>query len=146
MLPFDVARSIPGYVRLDDGSELILRVVIGVIDELEKTPAGISLGVGHQVLVSASAPPELKERVKNKPHPQDREHLSKLEIWSEVKILDVRNALEEVIYEASDGRKYRVFVEIEPTIVSRTFEYCDNRGNPVYYVRWGTKIAVRFGD
>ena len=56
MLPFEVARNIPGYVKLDDGTELVVRVVIGMIDELERTPVGLSLGVGHQVIVSASSP------------------------------------------------------------------------------------------
>jgi len=142
MLPFEVARSIPGYVKLDDGTELVVRVVIGMIDELERTPVGLSLGVGHQVIISASSPPSLKEKVKDKPYPAQREHLKRLDIWYEVKILKVKKALEEVIYTGSDGRKYKVLIEIEPTIVSRTLEYKDGRGNPIYHVRWGTRTTI----
>ena len=146
MLPFDVIKNIPGYIKLSDGTELILRVIIGVIDELERTPTGLSLGVGHRVIISAFAPKELKEKVKDKPQPVGREHQDRLDIWDEVKVLESRNAIEEVLYTGSDGKKYRVLVEIEPTIVSRTLEYRDERGNPIYSVRWGTRTLVRFEE
>jgi len=143
MLPFEVVKNVPGYIKLSDGTELIIRVVIGVIDELEKTPTGLSLGIGFRDVLAAYAPSELKEKVKEKPQPRDREHLTRLDIWEEVEIVEKRNALEEILYTGSDGKKYSVLVEIEPVAVSRTLEFKDERGQPIYHVRWGTRVLQK---
>ncbi|MCS7385803.1 MAG: hypothetical protein NDF55_03545 [archaeon GB-1867-005] len=140
---FEVLRNKPGYVVLSDKSVLTVRVTITKIDELEKSPTGLSLGVGFNVVIAASAPRELRVRVSNKPVPRGGEHLKNLEIWEFVDIVEAEKAVEEVLYFGSDGLKYRVIVEIEPTIVSRTLEYRDNDGNPVYNVRWSPLVLVK---
>jgi len=140
---FEVLRNKPGYVVLSDKCELTVRVTITKIDELEKSPTGLSLGVGFNVVIAASAPSELRAIVSDKPVPKDGEHLKNLKIWEFVDIVEVERAVEEVLYYGSDGLKYKVIVEVEPTIVSRTLEFRDNDGNPVYNVRWSPLVLVK---
>jgi len=96
------------------------------------TPVGPDLGIVCNVMVSVRSPSDLCEQDKKKPlPPPDGSHLSRLNIWEIVDIVESKSAIEECIYKAEDGRSYAILLEIEPTIVARTLEYRDQVGNPI---------------
>jgi len=139
---FEVVKSVPGYIRLADGSSITIRLVVFDIEEVGWLPTGLQLGIGHTVVLSVSAPRDLRERVEDKPLPTSDEHTRRKDIWEFVDILESSDAIEECVYTGSDGLKYRVRLRAFPTVVSRTLEYRDQRGNPIYFVRWGMETSV----
>ena len=140
---FEVIRNEPGYVKLSDGTILIIRVVITDIREIRREPTGLIFNVGHSVSVAAFSPESLKEIVKDKPKPVGLDYLKKLDVWEFIDIVECKNSIDECLYYGSDGLTYRISIEIEPTIASRTLEFRDEFMNPVYFVRWSPKIITK---
>jgi len=139
-----VVRSEFGYARLSDGTTISIRAIVLDVNEVSLTPVGPDLGIVYNVMVSVRSPSDLRERVKGKPlPPSDGSHLSRLNIWEIVDIVESKSAIEECVYEAEDGRSYTILLEIEPTIVARTLEYRDQAGNPLYHVRWSSRVITR---
>ena len=96
---------------------------------------------------SVKAPEELRKRIRDKPlPPSDGSHLRNLEIWDIVRIIKKSNAMEECLYKASDGRTYKICVEVEVAIVARTLEYRDRNYNPIYHLRWIPCIRVNIAE
>ena len=60
-----------------------------------------------------------------------------------IEIVEASPASETCEYVANDGRTYLIEVEVEPTIAARTLMYRDDRGNPIYLIRWSSKISVK---
>ena len=140
---FEVKRAKVGHALLEDGSELNIRVIINSIQEVSMLPVGPDLGIAQQVSIAIDSPDDLRSKVSMKPlQPLDNSHLKSLSIWENIKIVESVEALEEIQFIASDGKLYKVVLEVEPTIVSRTLEYRDNHNNPVYSVRWSNKVAM----
>jgi len=143
---FEVTRSHLGRCKISDGTLITLRLAIGQIAEapLPRGPTGLILGVGTSVSVGAESPKDLREKVKDKPlGPADGSHLNNNEIWKFVDFTEVDPAFEDATYAGSDGIKYLVSSEVEPTIISRTLAYHDEVGNPLYWLRWADKTSIR---
>jgi len=137
-------RSKFGYAKLSDGTTISIRAIIIDINEVSLTPVGPDLGIAYNVMVSVRSPSDLRERVKEKPlPPSDGSHLSRLDIWEIVDIIESKGAVEECLYNAKNGKSYIVLLEIEPTIVARTLEYRDHMGNPIYYIRWSSRVVTK---
>jgi len=142
---YEIVESAPGYIIVEDGTLIVVRVIIGFIEEVGETPTGPNFRIAHRVFLYADAPKELKDQMASKPFPTG-DFLKDKEIWKIVKIKGKKAAYEECLYEASDGRKYRIRLEIEPAIVARTLHYRDVRNNPIYNVRWSIKQSVSLID
>ena len=140
---FKIAKSDIGHIKLSDETIIYFRVVVINVREGIQRPTGPDFSIKHTVLFSTSSPPSIKEMVKEKtPPPLDGAYMENLEIWENQKIVEAKSAYEECEYVASDGHTYKVTAEMAPTIVARTLEYKDDDGNPIYHVRWGTKIST----
>ncbi|RLG80972.1 MAG: hypothetical protein DRO09_02470 [Thermoprotei archaeon] len=82
----------------------------------------------------------MKNDVRDKPFsPPDR---PPEEGWELIDIQGQEPAVEEVEVEA-DGRKYRVRVLGEASMVSRNMSYRTDVGEPLYWVYWSIKIQWR---
>jgi len=142
-LQFDVFKSTIGFVKLEDKTLITIRVVIGFIEEIGYGPTGPDLDIAYSVYLFAFSPQELKTKMIDKPIPPPTgEHLRKKEIWEIIKIIEKKAAAEECIYKASDGKNYKVKLEINPAIAARTLEYRDKKGNPVYNIRWTPSLTI----
>jgi hypothetical protein len=143
-LVFDIIRSRIGHTRIADGSTLNLRVTVNGLAETEgpRLPTGPVFGVSTAIGIAVESLPNVKESVASKPIvPQDNSHFAQ-NIWEYQDIIETTPGFEEISYKASDQIEYLVRVEAEPTIVSRTMEYRDDFGNPVYVVRFSQKNSV----
>lgn len=143
-MAFKVTRSEVGYLKLSDGAIIYIRVTITDLREGELKPTGPDFGIGFQIGITVHETPEgLRERVRGKPlPPADGSHRRNLDIWELVGITEKKPAREECVQRASDGRSYRIAVEIEPTIVARTLEYRDHNGHPIYFIRWSPRALI----
>lgn len=139
---YRVVLSKPGIVSLADGSKLVLRVVVVGVKYSGFSPFG---GVNFVVkpaggVSSLFVPDKLKNDVKDKPFsPPDR---PPEEGWELIDVQGQEPAVEEVEVEA-DGRKYRVRVLGEASMVSRNMSYRTDVGEPLYWVYWSIKIQWR---
>jgi hypothetical protein len=107
---FKVVEGNVGYVRLSDGTLIGIHASITNIQEGSLKPTGPDLQLGFSVSFSVNSPGELKELVKDKPlPPRDGSHVSRLDIWEIIDVVE-EEAYESVIYDASDGRRYKVHV------------------------------------
>ncbi len=142
-----ITRGKIGHVKLSDETVISMRVTIADIREGMQKPVGPDLHIAHNIIIAADSPKPLKDKVIEKPSsPPDSSHIQNLEIWEIIDIIEFENAFDECQYTATDGHTYSVIIEIEPTIAARTLEYRDDLGNPVYYLRWGTKILTKMGE
>ena len=140
---FSITTSKRGYVELSDGTKIDIRVIILNIEEGKMKPVGPDLQVDMQVTFIVNSPTRLKNLVRNKPlPPSDQSYLEKLEIWEIMDIVNKESAVEECLYDASDGKKYRISVEVSVTIVARTLEYRDKNNNPIYHLRWTPCVKI----
>ena len=136
---YSVVLSKPGIVVLADGSKLVLRVVVVGVKHVGFSPFG---GVNFVVktvggVASLYVPEELRDSVKDKPlSPPDR---PPEDGWELVDIQSQEPAVEEVEVEVG-GRKYRVKVLAEASMVSRNMKYRTDVGEPLYWVYWSIKV------
>ena len=143
---FDIKRSVVGHCRVEDGTTIKLRVAINDIVEAAgpQSPTGVPIALNTSVTVSADSPQALKDMVADKPQfPAGGSEYQRREIWEIVEFAKVTNSSEEAEYKGSDGLRYLISVELEPTIVARSLAYKAEMGNPTYYVRWSDKTAIR---
>ncbi|RLF03643.1 MAG: hypothetical protein DRK00_08540 [Thermoprotei archaeon] len=142
---YRVKESSPGYVILEDGTFIVIRVVIGFIEEVGETPTGPDLRVAHRVFLYVEAPERLKAEMRYKPL-STGEIIRRKEIWEVIGIKDRKAAYEECVFKASDGKTYRLRLEFEPSIVARTLQYRDANYNPVYYIRWNVNQSLSLAE
>jgi len=134
-----VILSKPGIVTLADGSKLVLRVVVVGVKYVGFSPFG---GVNFAVktaggVSSLYVPDELKNNVKDKPlSPPDR---LPEDGWELINIQSQEPATEEVEVEV-EGKKYRIKVVGEASMVSRNINYRTDMNEPLYWVHWSVKI------
>jgi hypothetical protein len=129
-----------GYVKVDDGSIIILRVaIVDVRAREEASHFGVEFDVnatgGIAVYPSGAA---LKE-VKDKPTVEPGKTVN--EGWAQVDIVEKTPAYEEAVYYKENGSRYLIRVEIEPIMVSKNTLYKTPQGTPLYVVRWVPKIT-----
>jgi hypothetical protein len=128
-----------GLIRLADGSELKLRILVVDVREAGFSPFG---GVNFDVKVvggvsTLSVPEELRKAVDGKPlmppaPPPDG--------WEIVDIVEQRPAVVEEVVATSQG-KFIVRVVAEAVMVARNMKYRSTLGEPVYWVSWVYKIS-----
>lgn len=135
---YNVVLSKPGIVTLADGSKLVLRVVIVGVKHVGFSPFG---GVNFTIktaggIASLYVPDELKNKVKDKPlTPPDK---PPEDGWELIDIQSQEPAIEEVEVEV-EGKKYRIKVLAEASMVSRNMNYKTDVGEPLYWVHWNVK-------
>lgn len=128
-----------GFIKLSDGTELKLRMLIIDVKELGFSPFG---GINFDVktvggVATANVPEELKKIMINKPLtppelPQDG--------WGIIDIVEQKPAVAEEVVDTSKG-KYKVMVVMDAVMVSRNMNYRTIHNEPVYWVSWVTKIS-----
>ncbi|MCS6769484.1 MAG: hypothetical protein NZ570_03500 [Candidatus Caldarchaeum sp.] len=142
--PFEVVSTKLGFAVLSDETVIYLRpVIVGIAELGPRMPTGLNLGTARQVGISLVASKQLMEKVADKPQPKEDEHLRRMDIWEFIDIVEKKAGFDLVRYRGSDGLNYLVRLEIEPNVVSRTLEYRDQLGNPIYHVSWSEKIQVQ---
>ena len=129
-----------GYVRVSDGSVIILRVaVVDVRVREEASPFGAEFDVnatgGMAVYPSESTLNEVKDKPVLEPGRTANEG------WARVDIVEKAPAYEEVIYSDERMGRYLIRVEIEPIMVSKNTMFKTIQGLPLYAVRWVPKIT-----
>lgn len=136
---YHVVLSKPGIVVPADGSKLILRVVIVGIKSVGFSPFG---GINFIVktaggVVTSYVPDELKNSVKDKPlSPPDK---LPEDGWELIDIQNQEPAVEEAEVEV-EGKKYKIKVLAEASMISRNMNYKTDIGEPIYWVHWAVKI------
>jgi hypothetical protein len=138
-LSLPVSREEVGLIRLADGSELKLRILVVDVREAGFSPFG---GVNFDVKVvggvsTHGVPEELRKAVDGKPlmppePPPDG--------WEIVDIVEQRPAVVEEVVATSQG-KFIVRVVAEAVMVARNMKYRSTLGEPVYWVSWVYKIS-----
>jgi len=129
-----------GYVKVNDGSIIILRVaIVDVRVREEASPFGVEFDVnatgGVSVYPSEDALKEVKDKSAIEPSKTVKEG------WIQVDIVEKTSAYEEAVYYKESKDKYLIRVEIEPIMVSKNTLYKTLQGAPLYVVRWVPKIT-----
>ena len=125
-----------GYVKLSDGTSIILRVAIVDIKPLQ-TSFGVEFNVvtvsGSSVNPSESVLNEIRDKPIIEPNktPSDG--------WTLVNIVEKQSAYEEVEYLSNE--KYIIRAEVEPLIVVKNTKYKSIQEQPIYIVRSARKIS-----
>lgn len=127
-----------GYVRLSDGTSIILRVAIVDIRPLQTpSPFGVEFNVitvsGISVHPSGSVLNEVKDRPTIEPNktPSDG--------WTLVNVTEKQSAYEEVEYLFNE--KYTIRAEVEPLMAVKNTKYKSVQEQPIYIVRSARKIS-----
>jgi len=129
-----------GYVKVNDGSIIILRVaVVDVRVREEASPFGVEFDVNATGGISVYPSKKALDEVKDKPVVEPGKIPS--EGWVRVDIVEREPAYEEVIYNDDRAGRYLIRVEIEPIMVSKNTRFKTLQGLPLYFVRWVPKIT-----
>jgi len=129
-----------GYVRVEDGSILVLRVaLVDVRERRVSSPFGVEFDVNFNVGLAVYPSEESLREVEGKPILESGRVVS--EGWAPVKIVEKTSAYEEAIYVGENGRQYLVRVEVEPIMASKNTMYRAAQGTPLYAVRWVPKVT-----
>lgn len=129
-----------GYVKVNDGSVIILRVaLIDVRVREEASPFGAEFEVNATGGISVYPSESVLNEVKDKQIVDPGKTVN--EGWVRVDIVEMKPAYEEAIYDDIKVGKYLIRVEIEPIMVSRNTQYKTLQGLPLYVVRWVPKIS-----
>ncbi len=132
---------------MEDGTIVLIRpVIVNVIETGPKYPTGPSFMTQNQIVVTVITPPELKEVVKDKPRPTGTNFWFNPDIWAIIPIKESTPGIDSVYYDCEDGRKYLIELEAYPDIISRTLEYKDEMGSPIYHIRYSTRLSVKLAD
>jgi len=134
-----------GRIKLSDGTELALRIMILDIREAGFSPLG---GVNFSVnvmggIVTKVVPEELRRAVAEKPIvPQGSSQLPQ-DGWELVDIIEQEPASAEESVDSSRGR-FTVRVAAEATMAARNLNYrvvIGNASEPLYWATWVYKIT-----
>lgn len=129
-----------GYVKVSDGSTIILRVaVVDVRVREEASPFGAEFDVNATGGIAVYPSKSALDEIKDKPVLEPGKTVSKG--WRRVDIIEKAPAYEEVIYSDERIGKYMIRVEIEPIMVSKNTLFKTVQGLPLYVVRWVPKIT-----
>ena len=129
-----------GYVRVDDGSVIILRVaIIDVRLQDVISPFGVEFEVNVTTGITVYPSSNSLNEVKNKPTIEPGRIVK--EGWVQVNIVEKASAHEEIVYNDKKVGTYLVRVDIEPIMVSKNLLYKTVHGVPWYIVRWVPKVA-----
>ncbi len=129
-----------GYVKVSDGSVIILRVaIVDVRVREEASPFGVEFDVNATGGVSVYPSEDALKEASSKPVIKPGKIVK--EGWIQVDIIEKTSAYEEVIYHDERVGRYLVRVEIEPIMVSKNTLYKTMQGIPWYVVRWVPKIT-----
>ncbi|MEM1626935.1 MAG: hypothetical protein QXV69_06625 [Sulfolobaceae archaeon] len=135
-----------GYVKVEDGSVIVLRAAIIDVIPRETPPFGTEFDVNFTVGISVRPSENVVREVSDKPliSPGTMPN----EGWNLVKITEKGLAYEEAIYVNEKSEKYILRVEIEPLMVSKNSSYKTLGGSPLYAVRWTPKVSwtISSGD
>lgn len=129
-----------GTIILEDCSQILYRVILSQILPI-KTPVGVEPRLSFNVIVlNVWSPEEIRRKIVPKQIIIPTQ-LSDLK-WEEVKVSSIEKAYEkvELIY---DNVEIDITLETEPEYIVRTLEASDPLGNPIYYIKWRTRITIR---
>ena len=129
-----------GYVKVNDGSIIVLRVaIVDVRLREEASPFGAEFDVNATGGIAVYPSESALNEVKDKPVLEPGKTVS--EGWIRVDIAERAPAYEEVIYSDERIGRYLIRVEIEPIMVSKNTLFKTLQGLPLYVVRWVPKIT-----
>jgi len=129
-----------GYVKLSDGTTIVLRAAVVDIKLLQtSSPFGVEFNVlttgGISVYPSDSGLNEVKDKPLIEPGktPSDG--------WTLVDIVEKQSAYEEVEFLLNEKEKYVIKAELDPLLVAKNTNYRTIQKEPIYTVRWVTKTS-----
>ena len=129
-----------GYVKVSDGSVIILRVaVVDVRVREEASPFGVEFDVNATGGIAVYPSESALDEVRDKPVLEPGKTVN--EGWTRVEIVEKGSAYEEIIYSDERIGRYLIRVEIEPIMVSKNTMFKNIQGLPLYVVRWVPKIT-----
>jgi len=128
-----------GFIKLSDGAELKLRILIVDVKEVGFSPFG---GVNFDVktvggVSTHRVSDELKKAVADRPLAPPE---PPMDGWEIVDIERQESAVAETVVDTSKG-KFRVRVVAEAVMASRNMKYRSIHGEPLYWVSWVLKIS-----
>lgn len=131
-----------GVVRLADGTGLRLKLAVFDVRDAGFSPFG---GVWFVVypavgLVVDEVPEQVRKAVEDKPIYQGRQPPQ--EGWELVEVVHRESALQRLEVEAR-GRRYEVWVEVEPLMAARNMAYRTLLDEPLYAVNHIAKVWWR---
>lgn len=131
-----------GYIKVNDGSMILLRAaIIDVRMREETSPFGVEFEVSATAGIAVYPSEDVSKEILNKPAIEPGKTVN--EGWIQVDIIEKNSAYEEVVYDSGKMGKYLVRVEIEPLMVSKNTLYKTPQGLPLYAVRWVPKVTWR---
>jgi len=125
-----------GYVKLSDGTSIILRVAIVDVKPLQ-TSFGVEFNVVTVSGSSVNPSDSVLNEVRDKPIIEPNKTPS--DGWTLVNIVEKQSAYEEVEYLFNE--KYIIRAEVEPLIVIKNTKYKNIQEQPIYIVRSARKIS-----
>jgi len=129
-----------GYVKVSDGSTIILRIaLVDVRVREEASPFGVEFDVNATGGISVYPSENALKEISDKPVIEPGKIVK--EGWIQVDIIEKASAYEEAIYHDEKVGRYLVRVEVEPIMVSKNTLYKIAQGIPWYIVRWVPKIT-----
>jgi len=129
-----------GYVKLQDGTIIILRAAVVDVKPLQiSSPFEPEFNViiigGVSVYPSDSALNEVKDK------PIIGPNETVLSGWTLIDIVEKQSAYEEVEYFLNGKGKYVIRAEIEPILAAKNSNYRTIQNEPLYFVRWVNKVS-----
>lgn len=131
-LKFSILKTSFGYLKVSDGSTLLLRVAITNIRKTSEDPVMFSVEFFVRTSIYQTSSKVLEE-IKNYEEVKPGEQIK--EGWVLLDILEKKNPIEVATYE-----DYTINVEIEPLMVYRNIKY-KNNNIPIYMVNFVPKIS-----
>lgn len=132
--------SMLGYVKVSDGSVIIIRVaIVDVRVREEVSPFGIEFDVNATGGIAVYPSEDVLKEVRDKPAIEPGKTVN--DGWAQVGIVEGTPAYEEAVYHEENEGRYLIRVEIEPIMVSKNTLYKTPQGTPLYVVRWVPKIT-----
>jgi len=132
-----------GYVKLSDGTAIILRAAIVDIKP-HQTPSGVEFNVLTTGEISVYPSDSALNEVKDKPLIEPGK--TPLDGWTLIDIVEKQSAYEEVEYPLNEKEKYIIKAEIDPLLVAKNIKYRTIQKEPIYAVKWITKTSWKRAD
>jgi len=129
-----------GYVKLSDGTTIILRAAVVDVKPLQipspfEPEFNVIIAGGVSAYPSDSALNEVKDKPLIEPSKMPSDG------WTLIDIVEKQSAYEEIEYFLNEKEKYTIRAEIEPILVAKNSNYRTIQNEPLYFVRWVNKVS-----
>jgi len=136
---FEIEKEEWGRILLEDNTIIDLRFILVDLVITSEDLLGPQVTLGHIVGVRARPPPDVMEKVKNKPLvPQVALPLTAEAGYEEVKVKKVENPVRSSYF----FEEHSLVIELNIEGAARNMQYKMPSGSPIYNIRWTIRYKV----